>query len=67
MIYNRLSEEGQIIERLALEKNQLMTRNRDLARELIKAQALINQLTREKHQLGREVEDLRKLLGVKHG
>ncbi len=62
MPYDRLSEEGQIIERLALEKNALMTRNRELARECIRAQALINQLTREKLQLEREVEDLRGLV-----
>lgn len=65
MSYDRLSEEGQIIERLALEKNSLMVRNRELARECIQAQALINQLTRENYELKRAVEDLRGLLGVK--
>lgn len=65
MSYDHLSEEGQIIERLALEKNSLMVRNREMARELIRKEALINQLSREKLELQRRVEDLCKLLGVR--
>ena len=65
MTYDPLSEEGEIIQLLTLEKNALMMRNRELAHELIKAEAARNGLARQVLQLGREVERLRALLGVK--